>query len=89
MNMLDEIQCEDYYGDEPPLELLAGPDDDTVLDDDDEDMLDTQEMDALTEDDEDDHFCVVGADDDLFNEHGVTAAGYALLAEMDRQGQFV
>jgi len=85
-----QITCEEFYGEELTLADLNGPDDDTVLDDDDEDMLGTSEMDAILIDDDDDHVCVVGADDDdLFNEHGVTAAGYALLAEMDRQGQFV
>jgi len=85
-----QITCEEFYGEELCLADLNGPDNDKVLVDDDEDMLDTQEMDALVDDDdEDDHVCVVGADEPLYNDQGLTAAGYDLLAEMDRQGQFV
>jgi len=51
--------------------------------DDEEDLLDTQEMDAIEDDGEFDE-C------ELIDENGgITADGYALLAEMDAQGFFV
>jgi hypothetical protein len=51
--------------------------------DDEEDCLDTQEMDAIEDDGEFDE-C------ELIDENGgITADGFALLAEMDAQGYFV
>jgi len=51
--------------------------------DDEEDLLDTQEMVAIEDDGEFDE-C------ELIDENGgITADGYALLAEMDAQGFFV
>ena len=48
-NPHDEIQCEDFYGDEPPYEDLDDPDCD------DEDNIDTQyDMDAIEPDPDDD-----------------------------------
>ena len=88
MNYLDEIQCEEYYGEEPSWEDLVGPDDDTVFDDD-EDMLETRlDMPAVYEDDPDD--LVDGTDiTDLFDgTGGLTADAYAMLAEMDSAGEF-
>ena len=55
---------------------------DTYMDDED-DLLDTQELDAI-EDDGDFDEC------ELIDENGgITADGFALLAEMDAQGFFV
>ena len=55
--------------------------------DDEEDLLDTQEMDAIDDDGD------ILNDDDcdiLIDENGgLTADGFALLAEMDAQGYFV
>ena len=88
MNYLDEIQCEEYYGEEPSWEDLVGPDDDTVLDDDDEDMLETRlDMPGILDDDLEDY---VDLDADLFDANGgLTADAYAMLAEMDSAGAFI
>ena len=83
-----QIQCEEYYGEEPSWEDLVGPDDDTVLDDDDEDMLETRlDMPGILDDDLEDF---VDADADLFDANGgLTADAYAMLAEMDSAGAFI
>ena len=69
-----QVQCEEYYGEDPYM-------------DDEEDLLDTQEMDAIDDDGD------ILNDDDcdiLIDENGgLTADGFALLAEMDAQGYFV
>ena len=65
-----QVQCEEYYGEDP---YMDGEDD----------LLDTQELDAI-EDDGDFDEC------ELIDENGgITADGFALLAEMDAQGFFV
>ena len=51
--------------------------------DDEEDLLDTQEMDAIEDDGEFDECELIDKNG------GITADGFALLAEMDAQGYFV
>ena len=69
-----QVQCEEYYGEDPYM-------------DDEEDLLDTQEMDAIDDDGD------ILNDDDcdilIAENGGLTADGFALLAEMDAQGYFV
>ncbi len=85
MNYLDDydtqIQCEEYYGDEPLPEDYEHYEDD-------EDMLDTQyDQDAILDDDLEDF---VDLNADLFDANGgLTADAYAMLAEMDSAGAFI
>jgi hypothetical protein len=69
-----QVQCEELCGEEPYM-------------DDEEDLLDTQEMDAINDDGD-----ILNDDDEneLIDENGgITADGFALLADMDAQGYFV
>jgi len=66
-----QVQCEEYYGEDP------------IVDDEEDFLEDTQELDAIEDDGEFDE-C------ELIDENGgITADGFALLADMDAQGYFV
>lgn len=64
-----QVQCEEYYGEEPYV--------------DEAEMPDTQELDTIEGDGEFDECELID------NNGGITADGFALLAEMDAQGYFV
>ena len=74
-----QIQCEEFYGYVPDEEDYEPYDPEEELDEDAEDW--GRQDDLPYEDDEDSY---------LIDEHGgLTAEGYALLADLDRQGFFV
>lgn len=74
-----QITCEEYYGDPEQDQFLElDPDDDYVENEDDW----WNQPDPYGEEDEE-------WDPPLVDASGVTADGYALLAEMDSRGEFV
>tara|TARA_B100001059_G_C17558321_1_gene438747 strand:+ start:199 stop:453 length:255 start_codon:yes stop_codon:yes gene_type:complete len=75
-----QIQCEDYWYDD-----YDGIPTDDIIDDDDEDVLDdTDEHDAVWDDDDEDGFVST-----LIDGNGITAEGYNYLHELDTNGYFV
>ncbi len=75
-----QVQCEEFY-DEPDYDIEPDPDLDEVQDDD-----WWHDLDPYGEEDPEWDPPLV---DDLYDDYGVTEAGYELLSELDRKGHFV